>query len=69
MYKNFIEAVDAIDNGVNQYVSEQPPLYVNNTTLSARVGKLAPRWNEEYTDAVLDTRFAKAVEMTGEHTI
>lgn len=43
VYKGFMESVDAIDNGVNQYVSDSPPLYVNNTTLSARVGSLNPR--------------------------
>ncbi len=65
VYKNFIEAVDAIDNGVNQYASKDPPLYINNTTLSARVGALNPRWNEESSDAVLDASFAKAVLLTG----
>ncbi|XP_010919324.1 MYG1 protein C694.04c [Elaeis guineensis] len=44
VYKSFIEAVDAIDNGINQYESDQPPKYVNNTHLSSRVGRLNLDW-------------------------
>ncbi|XP_028099547.1 UPF0160 protein MYG1, mitochondrial-like isoform X6 [Camellia sinensis] len=44
VYKNFIEAVDAIDNGTNQYDTDQPPRYVNNTNLSSRVGRLNLDW-------------------------
>jgi hypothetical protein len=47
VYKNFMEAIDAIDNGVNQWDSDAPPKYVNNTHLSARVGRLNPDWNED----------------------
>lgn len=47
LYKNFMEAIDAIDNGVNQWDSEGPPKYLNNTHLSARVGNLNPAWNED----------------------
>jgi len=65
VYRNFVEAVDAIDNGIQQYISEDPPRYVNNTGLSARVGALNPAWNEEQSSATLDARFLKAVELTG----
>ncbi|EHA8591637.1 UPF0160 protein [Cocos nucifera] len=44
VYKSFIEAVDAIDNGINQYELDQPPKYVNNTHLSSRVGRLNLDW-------------------------
>lgn len=47
IYKNFMEAIDAIDNGINQWDSSDPPKYVNTTHLSARVGNLNPRWNED----------------------
>ncbi|KAK1389495.1 hypothetical protein POM88_017673 [Heracleum sosnowskyi] len=30
---------DAVDNGINQYGTDQPPKYVNNTHLSLRAGK------------------------------
>ncbi|XP_051187603.1 MYG1 protein C694.04c [Lolium perenne] len=46
IYKNFVEALDAIDNGINQYDTEQPPKYVNNTHLSSRVGRLNPDWTD-----------------------
>ncbi|CAL5344189.1 unnamed protein product [Camellia sinensis] len=38
------KAVDAIDNGINQYDTDQPPRYVNNTNLSSRVGRLNLDW-------------------------
>ncbi|KAM0935128.1 putative metal-dependent protein hydrolase [Dioscorea sansibarensis] len=44
VYKNFVEAIDAIDNGINQYDIDQPPKYVNNTHLSSRVGRLNLNW-------------------------
>ncbi|KAI8005678.1 hypothetical protein LOK49_LG07G00135 [Camellia lanceoleosa] len=37
-------AVDAIDNGTNQYDTDQPPRYVNNTNMSSRVGRLNLDW-------------------------
>uniref|UniRef100_A0A7N0U5P1 Metal-dependent protein hydrolase n=1 Tax=Kalanchoe fedtschenkoi TaxID=63787 RepID=A0A7N0U5P1_KALFE len=46
VYKNFMEAVDAIDNGINQYDTDQPPGYVNNTGLSSRVGRLNQDWSD-----------------------
>ncbi|GLU17572.1 hypothetical protein SLE2022_339330 [Rubroshorea leprosula] len=46
IYKSFMEAIDAIDNGINQYDSEKPPRYVNNTHLSSRVGRLNLDWIE-----------------------
>jgi len=53
VYKAFMEAVDAIDNGVNQFESDAPPKYVNNTHLSARVANLNPDWYEECTGTYL----------------
>ncbi|KAB5524067.1 hypothetical protein DKX38_021816 [Salix brachista] len=44
VYKNFVEAVDAADNGINQYDTDQPPRYVNNTSLPQRVGRLNLDW-------------------------
>lgn len=38
------QAIDAVDNGINQYDIDQPPRYVNNTSLSSRVGKLNLDW-------------------------
>ncbi|CAF2058228.1 unnamed protein product [Brassica napus] len=44
VYKSFMEAIDAVDNGINRYDTDQPPRYVNNTHLSSRVGRLNLDW-------------------------
>ncbi|KAI4338009.1 hypothetical protein L6164_016365 [Bauhinia variegata] len=46
LYKNFVEAIDATDNGVNQYDLNQPPKYVINTTLSSRIKRLNLDWTD-----------------------
>lgn len=66
VYKNFIEGVDAVDNGVNQYVSDSPPLYQNNTHLGARVARLNPDWLEEQTEERENAAFHKAMALAGE---
>ncbi|CAE6421621.1 unnamed protein product [Rhizoctonia solani] len=63
--KDFIEAIDGIDNGVLQYPSEIPPAYRNRTDLSSRVGHLNPRWNESVDSDGVNARFQKASELTG----
>jgi len=66
VYKNFMEAIDAIDNGINQYDTDELPKYVNNTHLSSRVGNLNPVWNEgDLSDEELMARFEAAMAMTG----
>ncbi|XP_040437059.1 MYG1 exonuclease isoform X2 [Falco naumanni] len=44
LYENFVQEIDAIDNGIAQ--AEGEPRYALTTTLSARVGHLNPRWND-----------------------
>ncbi|XP_043713565.1 MYG1 protein C694.04c-like [Telopea speciosissima] len=44
VYKSFLEAIDAIDNGISQYDMEQPPRYVNNTSLSSRIARFNLDW-------------------------
>jgi Uncharacterised protein family (UPF0160) len=65
VYKNFIEAIDAVDNGVNQFKDAGEPLYLENTSLAKRVGSLNPKWNEPAGNAAIDARFADAVALTG----
>ena len=65
VYKAFIEAVDAVDNGVNMYDTDAPAKYENNTGLSARVGKLNPPWDEPTSPDIYMSGFLKAVAMTG----
>jgi hypothetical protein len=45
MLQVFVEAVDAVDNGVSQWDGTGAPRYINNTTLGARVAALNP-WQE-----------------------
>ncbi|KAF3322451.1 hypothetical protein FCM35_KLT13592 [Carex littledalei] len=66
IYKSFIEAIDAIDNGVNQYDTDQPPKYVNNTSLSSRVGRLNPNWNDpDQSPEKEDAAFHEAMSLSG----
>ncbi|KAK3730854.1 hypothetical protein QZH41_009970 [Actinostola sp. cb2023] len=61
VYTNFIEEVDAIDNGVNQ--TDDEPRYEITTHLSARVGGCNPKWNDP--DPQPDVQFQKALEIAG----
>lgn len=68
VYESFIEALDAIDNGVQQFESDGPPMYTNNTDLSSRVHKLNPDWYEDLnsdTISTIDERFDTACRVTG----
>ncbi|KAK4423122.1 hypothetical protein Salat_1894800 [Sesamum alatum] len=66
VYKNFIEAIDAVDNGINQYDTDQPPRYVNNTHLSSRVGKLNLDWADPDQSAEKEnTAFECAMALAG----
>ena len=66
MYKEFIEAIDAIDNGIAQYSTKECPNYKNRTDLSSRVGWLNPAWNEHASAEQVDALFEKASTLTGE---
>ncbi|POI21007.1 hypothetical protein CIB84_015246, partial [Bambusicola thoracicus] len=54
LYENFVEEIDAIDNGIAQTDGE--PRYALTTNLSARVGHLNPRWNDPDQDTEVGTR-------------
>ncbi|PWN95382.1 metal-dependent protein hydrolase [Tilletiopsis washingtonensis] len=70
LYDDFVEAIDGIDNGQAQYPGATAA-YKSSTDLSARVGRLNPRWNEELpADAAAraadsDRRFEKAAALAG----
>lgn len=66
LYKEFIEGIDAIDNGITQYPTEIKPQYRSKTDLSSRVGWLNPAWNEPADAQTVDAQFAKASTLTGE---
>lgn len=69
LYDSLLEALDAIDTGVEPVPDGVTPLYKDSTGLASRVGRLNPRWNEvdESTGAApsLDERFVEAVEICG----
>ncbi|XP_023282548.1 UPF0160 protein MYG1, mitochondrial [Seriola lalandi dorsalis] len=62
LYENFVEEVDAIDNGISQWDGEVR--YTISSNLSARVGSLNPRWNSKSQDT--EEGFKKAMKMVGE---
>ncbi|KAI3643450.1 hypothetical protein MP228_013005 [Amoeboaphelidium protococcarum] len=64
VYDDFIEAMDAIDNGVSRYPDTVKGKYRESTHLSARVGRLNPWWNQD--DSDMDERFARAMQICGE---
>ncbi|KAH0629076.1 hypothetical protein JD844_010879 [Phrynosoma platyrhinos] len=61
LYENFVEEIDAIDNGISQWEGE--PSYAMTTNVSARVGYLNPRWNDKEQDT--EAGFQKAMELVG----
>lgn len=62
LYENFVEEVDAVDNGISQYDGEVR--YSISTTLSARVSHLNPRWNSTNQDT--EEGFKKALKVVGD---
>lgn len=56
VYKVFVEAVDAVDNGVNMFDTDAAPRYEQNTSLPSRVGFLNPPWNVKSTSDDLDAQ-------------
>ncbi|MFH4980110.1 hypothetical protein AB6A40_006819 [Gnathostoma spinigerum] len=63
MYESFVEAIDAVDNGISQY--DGPPRYQIGTTLSDRVGYLNPAWNDD-PNINSDERFKDAINLVGQ---
>ena len=67
MYNGFMEAIDAIDTGVEPLpkgcgIELQ---YKDSTGLSARVSRLNPRWNDD-DDVIPDERFEVASNLCGD---
>jgi hypothetical protein len=60
------QAVDAIDNGVNQFDSDGPPKYISNTHLGARVGRLNPNWMQPSSEELENACFRQASKLAGE---
>lgn len=65
LYKEFIEAIDANDNGISQYPTDIKPKYHSRTDLSSRVAALNPAWNQPADSDTVDALFAQASLLTG----
>ena len=63
--QEFIEAIDAIDNGISAYPAGVKPAYRTRTDVSTRVGHLNPRWNVQATPQAVDELFSKASDLVG----
>ncbi|KAJ3388089.1 hypothetical protein HDU92_001634 [Lobulomyces angularis] len=63
LYTDFIEGMDAVDNGVSQYPAGVEKFYKESTSISKRISRLNPWWNEANVD--VDERFYQAVEVVG----
>ncbi|KDR85017.1 hypothetical protein GALMADRAFT_233581 [Galerina marginata CBS 339.88] len=66
MYKEFVEAIDGIDNGITQYPTDIKAKYSSRTDLSSRVGALNPWWNQSTDSQTVDGLFEKASQLTGQ---
>lgn len=66
VYDEFIEGIDANDNGISAYGSAEPAFKIA-ISLPTMVAHLNPRWNEEHNDSILDEKFTKASELVGHH--
>lgn len=64
LYKDFMEHIDAIDNGVSVTESGEPRYHIS-TTLSSRVGQFNPSWNQPQGSEIQNEQFAKALLVTG----
>lgn len=60
VYENFVEELDAIDNGIP--MTDKEPRYKIRTHLSSRVDKLNPEWNTKQTED-LDKLFEEAMNL------
>eukprot|EP01098_Paradermamoeba_levis_P008683 TRINITY_DN3592_c0_g2_i1.p1 TRINITY_DN3592_c0_g2~~TRINITY_DN3592_c0_g2_i1.p1 ORF type:complete len:338 (-),score=82.76 TRINITY_DN3592_c0_g2_i1:152-1096(-) len=62
IYKKFVEALDAVDNGVSQF-GDAVPVYESSTSLPSRVAFLNPAWNDPNPD--VDSKFKEAIQLAG----
>jgi len=60
VYENFVQEIDAIDNGISTHDGEGR--YSISTNLSSRVSHLSPNWNDAEQD--FDVGFYKALDLT-----
>lgn len=67
IYEDFIEAIDANDNGIAAYPDTVSSAFKTfNITLPGMVSKLNPLWTEPSGDSAFDRQFEKASKLMGE---
>lgn len=69
VYKEFVEALDANDNGINNYPKEaeaERKFNDKNITLPSIISKLNPSWNTNPTDADFDAAFETSSQLMGQ---
>mmetsp|Transcript_7795 Transcript_7795/g.7727 ORF Transcript_7795/g.7727 Transcript_7795/m.7727 type:complete len:337 (-) Transcript_7795:7734-8744(-) len=69
VYKEFIEALDANDNGINNYSKEvelNKKFNDKNITLPSIISRLNPSWNTDPTDADFDAAFNTSSQLMGQ---
>ncbi|KAL7663618.1 Uncharacterized protein ABC855_g3421 [[Candida] zeylanoides] len=67
IYKEFIEALDANDNGIDNYPKDvQKKFNDKNITLPAIVSQLNPSWLEDPSDSDYDAAFATSSQLMGQ---
>lgn len=60
------QEVDAVDNGIHQYDTKEPPRYASNTHLSSRVGKLNLDWMDpDQSPEKENEAFERAMNLAG----
>lgn len=67
IYDSFIQHIDGIDNGIE--VGSGELKYEVSTTLSSRVGRLNPAWNDDQSAETANAQFIKAMQLTGSEFI
>lgn len=69
VYDDFLEAVDANDNGINKYANQldlKPRFHDRNFSLGGTVANLNPSWEVNATPEIYFEQFNKASKLMGE---
>ncbi|AMD22229.1 HGL111Cp [Eremothecium sinecaudum] len=69
VYKEFIEAFDANDNGISNFDIEElgvkPKFHDKNISIPGIISRMNPNWNEDCSEAKFDEQFFKASAFVG----
>eukprot|EP01114_Cavostelium_apophysatum_P002470 TRINITY_DN12204_c0_g1_i1.p1 TRINITY_DN12204_c0_g1~~TRINITY_DN12204_c0_g1_i1.p1 ORF type:complete len:266 (-),score=41.86 TRINITY_DN12204_c0_g1_i1:96-893(-) len=63
LYENFVEAIDATDNGIEAYPEDIEPAFKQTTHLTARIRRMNPPWHAK--NQHNDSKFKAAINVTG----